>query len=156
MKKNGFTITEVAVTAVIVVLIGIAIASTCLISANNSNKTKTLQFAINEIYNVQEIFTSSVIENSGEVDYTNLKDNILEYYGDKATCILEENKCTLTLFLDNNYTINATNISSSPLNIATEDIIDGAVEALLSYNKNGSSKVKNVASCSTTYAEKNK
>ena len=57
---------------------------------------------------------------------------------------------------DNNYTINATDISSSSLNIATEDIIDGAVEALLSYNKNGSSKVKNVASCSTTYAEKNK
>ena len=57
---------------------------------------------------------------------------------------------------DNNYTINATDISSSPLNIATEDIIDGAVEALLSYNKNGSSKVKNIASCSTTYAEKNK
>ena len=57
---------------------------------------------------------------------------------------------------DNNYTINATDISSSPLNIATEDIIDGAVEALLSYNKNGSSKVKNIASCSATYAEKNK
>ena len=57
---------------------------------------------------------------------------------------------------DNNYTINATDISSSPLNIATEDIIDGAVEALLSYNKNESSKIKNVASCSTTYAEKNK
>ena len=61
-----------------------------------------------------------------------------------------------TVSADNNYTINATDISSSPLNIATEDIIDGAVEALLSYNKNGSSKVKNVASCSTTYAEKNK
>ena len=118
MKKNGFTITEVAVTAVIVVLIGIAIASTCLISANNSNKTKTLHFAINEIYNVQEIFTSSVIENSGEVDYTNLKDNILEYYGDNATCILEENKCTLTLFLDNNYTIN--NSSNSYVKIVFE------------------------------------
>ena len=57
---------------------------------------------------------------------------------------------------DNNYTINATDISSSQLNIATEDIIDGAVEALLNYNKNESSKIKNVASCSTTYAEKNK
>lgn len=56
---------------------------------------------------------------------------------------------------DNN-TISATNISSPTLNIAAEDIIDGAVEALLSYNKDGSSKVKNVASCSTTYAEKNK
>ena len=56
---------------------------------------------------------------------------------------------------DNN-TISATNISSPQLNIAAEDIIDGAVEALLSYNKDGSSKVKNVASCSTTYAEKNK
>ena len=57
---------------------------------------------------------------------------------------------------DNNYTINATDISSSPLNISTEDIIDGAVEALLSYNKDGSSKIKNVASCSTSYTEKNK
>ena len=53
-------------------------------------------------------------------------------------------------------TISATNISSPTLNIAAEDIIDGAVEALLSCNKDGSSKVKNVASCSTTYAEKNK
>ena len=61
-----------------------------------------------------------------------------------------------TFSADNNYTINANDISSSPLNISTGDIIDGAVEALLSYNNNGSSKIKNVASCSTTYAEKNK
>ena len=58
--------------------------------------------------------------------------------------------------VNDNNTISATNISSPTLNIAAEDIIDGAVEALLSCNKDGSSKVKNVASCSTTYAEKNK
>ena len=58
--------------------------------------------------------------------------------------------------VNDNNTISATNISSPKSNIAAEDIIDGAVEALLSYNKDGSSKVKNVASCSTTYAEKNK
>ena len=58
--------------------------------------------------------------------------------------------------VNDNNTISATNISSPTLNIAAEDIIDGAVEALLSYNKDGTSKVKNVASCSTTYAEKNK
>ena len=58
--------------------------------------------------------------------------------------------------VNDNNTISATNISSPQLNIAAEDIIDGAVEALLSCNKDGSSKVKNIASCSTTYAEKNK
>ena len=58
--------------------------------------------------------------------------------------------------VNDNNTISATNISSPKSNIAAEDIIDGAVEALLSYNKDGSSKVKNVASCSTSYAEKNK
>lgn len=58
--------------------------------------------------------------------------------------------------VNDNNTISATNISSPQLNIAAEDIIDGAVEALLSYNKDGSSKIKNVASCSTSYVEKNK
>lgn len=63
--------------------------------------------------------------------------------------------------VNDNNTISATNISSSPLNISTEDIIDGAVEALLGYNKDGFSKVKNTSayptnSKSNSITEKNK
>ena len=111
MKNKGFTLMEVAVTIAIVVLLGVAIASTCLVAASNAKNTKNINFAINEMQNVQALFSESIMVNAGNVTFDNLQENILSFYNGEIVLNKQQNLLSADLFYNDDYTldVNANN-----------------------------------------------
>ena len=128
MKKNGFTLIEVVVSIVIAVLIGVAIASTCLIATSNATKTRTVNFAINEMQNAQKLFINTNLIKSGEINYDELIDNFANYYNNELEVNKQENGLKLKVYFNNNYEIkvNAYNCLSFNFNYKEDYVIMGA------------------------------
>lgn len=129
MKKNGFTLMEVAVTVGIVVLLGIAIASTCLIATSNTNNTRIINFAINEVQNVQKLFEKAELVNSGDISYSALETNILSYYSNEVEVKKQDNNMILNLYFESDYSIkvNAPNCVIITFSYSNHNVVMGAV-----------------------------
>ena len=106
MKNKGFTLMEVVVTIGIVVLLGVAIASTCLVATKNASNTKNINFAINEAQNVQKLFYQSNLESSGNLNYDNLQNLIDDYYNQNVIFTKQNNNLSADVFYSDNFTIN--------------------------------------------------
>lgn len=107
MKKNGFTIAEVVVSIFIVILIGVSIATSCLIATNNSTKAKVLQFAVNEMQNMQKLFSSCNLVSEEIVDYSDLDEKINCFYNGNVETFAKDGNLTVRLCFNYDYVIGA-------------------------------------------------
>ena len=80
-NNKGFSLAECVVAVAIVMLISLALVSTCLIAVSNTNKANALQIINNESLNLAKIIKTIDIENGGEYEPEKLEKSLLEYYG---------------------------------------------------------------------------
>ena len=123
MKNKGFTLMEVVVTIGIVVLLGVAIASTCLVATKNASNTKNINFAINEAQNVQKLFYQSNLESSGNLNYDNLQNLIDDYYNQNVIFTKQNNNLSADVFYSDNFTINTNERNCLQFNFSFENKI---------------------------------